>query len=336
MTVARVAIGLLAACALAACQDPARMPPGPDAFGVAVIGDMPYSAQEVQVMDGLIDEIHADRSLALAIHVGDIKAGNEPCTDALLQQRQQQIARIALPLLFTPGDNEWTDCHREPAGRHLPTERLALLRRLFFSGPPSLAPLPAVQIQAASPGFETFVENRLVVFRRVVIATVHVVGSENGLEPWSGIDPADNRAAPRADRLAEFRHREAAALAWIDRAFDVAQEQSARGVLIAWQANPLFERAAGDPQRAGFDAVLARLKARTVAFGKPVLLVHGDFHQYLVDRPLARLAEPPPRAAQFARVQTFGSPRLGWVKVLVDADSPAVFSIEPGGATGKH
>ena len=33
---------------------------------------------------------------------------------------------VADPVVYTPGDNEWTDCHRASAGGYLPTERLAL------------------------------------------------------------------------------------------------------------------------------------------------------------------------------------------------------------------
>src|SRR5690606_35598316 len=36
-------------------------------------------------------------------------------------------------LVYTPGDNEWTDCHRSRAGGFDPLERLAALRSLFFA-----------------------------------------------------------------------------------------------------------------------------------------------------------------------------------------------------------
>ena len=39
------------------------------------------------------------------------------------------------PLVYTPGDNEWTDCHRTNNGSYLPTERLAKLRELFYPAP---------------------------------------------------------------------------------------------------------------------------------------------------------------------------------------------------------
>lgn len=321
---------LAAAMSLAACKAPAPAAPapvptpGPQAFSFAVVGDMPYGAAEVPKMDALIAQVNADPSLAFVIHVGDIKGGSEPCSDELLAQRAQQIRRITVPVVFTPGDNEWTDCHRAAAGRHLPTERLAFLRRLFFADPtrsignPGLALTP----QSAEPGFEAFVENTIWRHRGVLFAAVHVVGSGNGLEPWAGADSSDSMATPRADRIAEVRAREAAALAWIDRAFDRATAERAAAVVLAWQANPVFERAPGHADRAGFDAVIARLQARAIAFGRPVLLVHGDWHEYLLDRPL-------PAAPNVVRVQTFGSPRLHWVKVQAEPGAAVVFRVAP-------
>ncbi|MEU6787396.1 hypothetical protein ABZ912_50105 [Nonomuraea angiospora] len=32
------------------------------------------------------------------------------------------------PFVLTPGDNEWTDCHRTAAGGYAPTERLDAVR----------------------------------------------------------------------------------------------------------------------------------------------------------------------------------------------------------------
>jgi hypothetical protein len=39
------------------------------------------------------------------------------------------------PLVYTPGDNEWTDCHRANNGGYTPTERLDTLREVFFDRP---------------------------------------------------------------------------------------------------------------------------------------------------------------------------------------------------------
>ena len=38
-------------------------------------------------------------------------------------------------VVLTPGDNEWTDCHRVAAGEYQPLERLAKLREVFYPVP---------------------------------------------------------------------------------------------------------------------------------------------------------------------------------------------------------
>lgn len=183
--------------------------------------------------------------------------------------------------------------------------------------------------RVAVAGHEPFVENVLFEHDKVVFATLHVVGSNNNLAPWSGIDAADSAASPRADRKAEFDARQAAAPAWIDRTFDEAWSRQAAGVFLLMQANPGIEHKPDSAQRAGFEPVLAKPKARALAFGLPVVLAHGDFHELLIDMPLVRDAEPAPRVPRFTRIQGFGSPRLHWVKVVVDPRSDAVFRFEP-------
>jgi len=300
------------------------------ALSFALIGDMPYAESQVTGVDAMLADINAEPSIRFVMHAGDIKGGAERCDDALLHARHRQLQKLERALIYTPGDNEWTDCHRANNGSYLPTERLAFLRRLFFANPKMSSGQHPIELipQSASPGFEPFVENALFVRQRVVFATLHVVGSNNNFAPWSGYDSADSAAAPRPDRKAEFESRQAAVLAWIDRAFDEAATRDAAGVFLLMQANPGIEQLAGSPLRVGFEAVLAKLKARSLAFNRPVLLAHGDNHELLVDMPLYRDAEPSPKVAQLTRVQGFGSPRLHWVKVTVDPESKGVFRLE--------
>jgi hypothetical protein len=86
----------------------------------------------------------------------------------------------------------------------------------------------------------------------------------------------------------------------------------------------------------GFEAVLERLKARTVAYGKPVLLAHGDHHELLIDQPWNRDAEPAPKAPRFTRIQGYGSPRIAWVRIVVDPSTAGLFSFEPQWAVESH
>lgn len=324
-----LAVGLASAgCAL----EPRAGAISTGAFSFALIGDMPYGPAEVPRFDRLIDAINADDSVGLVVHVGDIKGGGERCDDALLRERHTQLQRIQAPWVYAIGDNEWTDCHRVSNGSYEPLERLAFLRRLFFGDPSRSGgrlPLVVEPQSSLDPIHPAYVEHALFVHHGVLFATLNVVGSRNDLEPWSGIDPNDSAAVPRPDRQAEFDARQAAALAWIDRAFDEAIRRDVAGVVIVWQANPGIERSAGDPQRVGFEAVLERLKLRTVAYGKPVLLAHGDQHELLIDQPWNRDAEPSPKAPGFTRIQGYGSPRIAWVRIGVDPSTARLFRFDP-------
>lgn len=323
-----------AACAaVSACALAQPVPPMPARGSFALIGDTPYGTAAEPQFDRVIDAINAEPRVRFVLHTGDIKAGSERCDDALLQHRFDQYQRIAKPFVYTPGDNEWTDCHRTNNGGYLPTERLAALRALFFPQPGvTSGGKPArVITQASVPGFETYVENTMWTFGGATMGTVHVVGSNNGYAPWNQIDPSDTYETPRPDRIAEVEGRIAAAVAWIDAIFDRATLDRAPGVLVAMQANPNFELPATDRERLGFNAVLERITARAIAFGKPVVVAHGDSHYFRVDKPL--LAPTPANGMQIlervTRVENFGSQYVHWVEVTVDPRDPNVFRFEP-------
>jgi hypothetical protein len=70
-----------------------------------------------------------------------------------------------------------------------------------------------------------------------------------------------------------------------------------------------------------------------MAFGKPVVLVHGDSHFFRIDKPLSprRVRGKPVTTAleNFTRVETFGTPYHHWVHVTVDPNDPNVFTFGP-------
>ena len=82
-----------------------------------------------------MDRINADRDVRLVAHLGDIKSGSTECSDAYFAQIRGQFDRFVDPLVYTPGDNEWTDCHRVNNGAYDPLERLAAIRDVFFDDP---------------------------------------------------------------------------------------------------------------------------------------------------------------------------------------------------------
>jgi hypothetical protein len=195
----------------------------------------------------------------------------------------------------------------------------------------------AVRTQAREDGtaHAAFVENVMFERQGVLFATLHVVGSRNDLVPWMGVDPRDGVTGLNPDRTAEFDARQTANLAWLDRLFDEARRTGAAGVVVAMQANPRIEQQPGSLERMGFDAVLERLRARAQAFGRPVLLLHGDDHEFFIDQPWYRDKSPEPRLGNVTRVQGYGSPRMHWVKVRVLPGTPEVFHVEPQRVEGN-
>ena len=94
------------------------------------IGDQPYYS--TSDFSALIERINADRRSSFTIHVGDIKNGSTVCSDERFLTVKALFDSFDKPLIYTPGDNEWTDCHRKSNGSYEQRERLAKLRELFF------------------------------------------------------------------------------------------------------------------------------------------------------------------------------------------------------------
>jgi len=292
---------------------------------MAVIGDTPYGTAQLPLFPRLVDDVNRDPKVRRVLHVGDIKNGSSRCSDEYFATIASMLALFRDPVVYTPGDNEWTDCHRVNNGRYHPLERLDAVRDTFFPRPGLTLGQHRrlVQIQADDPDHAVFVENVRWSDSRVTFATVHVVGSNNGLAPWSGLPETP---ALREQRLAEVAARTAAALDWIDEAFDAAGTERALGVVLAMQAD-MWDRAPLD----GFDAIVRRIAERSLAFGRPVLLLEGDSHDFLVDNPLDGVAEPHGvefAVPNFTRLVVEGETVSEWLRLTVDPRDPRLFRWE--------
>jgi hypothetical protein len=313
----RVKRGVLLLFALAPSCDmpaPGLLPPGSFAFGV--FGDGPYRAWETGRFRAVIEDVNAT-GLEWFLHVGDLFW--YPCSDDHLEERLREFDRIRHPVIYTPGDNEWTDCHDRITGGYRPLERLEKLRATFFPEPGmSLGGqrMP-VATQSRDPAWREFVENVRWTKGGFVFATVHMVGSGNATRAFEGRTEADDRESAR---------RTAAAIAWLDSTFAVAREAGAHGVVIAMHGEPDLERAVY--QASGYAAFIGRLRERTVAFDGQVLLIHGDSHIQRVDHPLAYRGSSV-LVPNFTRLETFGSPDIGWVRVVIDSVAGRIVEYEP-------
>jgi len=292
----------LVAASLLLAQCAVLQQPAPDAFAFAVMGDAPYNDAEERVFVDMLDRMGRE-DVAFIVHVGDFKAGsNSRCTDALFLKRKAQFDKSAHPFIFTPGDNDWTDCRRKNNGGDDPVERLGKIREIFFNDGFSLG----ANRMATEAQSKAFPENRLWERGGVVFATINVQGSNNN----RGFDAANDREADARDK---------ANLAWLAAARTRAE--AGKALVVLTQANLWDEDA--PTYRMYVDALIdAGAKLR-----KPVLFVHGDTHQLRIDTPFKT------RDGRFVpnpmRVEVYGSPFVGWVKVDVDTSRPDVFTIEP-------
>ena len=190
----------------------------PSSISFAVIGDVPYGAAQISAFPGWVDRINRQPGLDLAFHVGDIKNGSSPCTDEYNAMIREQFDRFEMPLLYTPGDNEWTDCHRPAAGAYHPLERLQAVRAAFYET--AGVSLGARPIKVGSQADLGFPENQALRIRGVEMATLHVVGSNNDRAPWTGI----GYAAPTAQQLTEESTRMAASIDLVHDTFARARQ----------------------------------------------------------------------------------------------------------------
>jgi hypothetical protein len=281
------------------------------------------------------------------VHDGDLKAGNATggsvtpttCSDALYTQALGYFNALRAPAMFTPGDNDWTDCDRVSNGAYSSRERLDYQRAVLFNTAYSFGQRKLRQeVQTAAlclgvKGFVPCVENRRWTYGGVTYVTLNVQGSCNNL--------CDT--APDPD---EFAKRNTANIAWLRESFRMAAARQSVAVMLISQANPGWDKS--DPTRAplrdpntlaeadvahdGFKDYLLALREEVIAFRKPVAYVHGDSHYHRVDRPL--LDAQGRRLENFTRIETFGNNAgngnndVNWVKVLVDPRSREVFSVQ--------
>ena len=293
---------------------------GPRAFTFIGWGDVPYTIPaDYAKVYRLIAAMNAVKP-AFSIHVGDVKAGNTPCSDEVLQRAFDQMQTVEQPVVYSIGDNEWTDCHRADNGSFDPRERLARVRQMYFSKPGTSLGKTTMTVESQAlknPKFAKFVENQRFVRNNVMFVVPHVVGSNNGFEPTS----------PEA--VTEFFERDAANIAWIKESFALAQSSGMSAVVVAMQANVYdTRRSAGTsiPVSSGFFATIREIAAGARAFTKPVLVMHGDQHTLELESFRDNQWRP---VANALRLQLWGESKVHAMRITVDPDMPGVFSFAP-------
>lgn len=265
------------ACGSVATASAARADDGPYTF--AVIGDIPYGDAALAAFPANVAQISADRRVRFVAHLGDIKSGSSLCSDAYFATIRSDFDAFTKPLVYTPGDNEWTDCHRPNNGGYDPLERLAKVREVFVPAPGRT--LGRTTMKVRSQARAGVPEN--VAFERadVAFAAVHIVGSNNSLLPWTG------RTAPTAEQVAEEKARTAAGIALVEETFRRARKEGDQAVVLMMQAD-MFDPTTPQVDLAfgAFRPVVQTIAAEALRYGRPVYLLNGDSHVFTDDNPL--------------------------------------------------
>jgi hypothetical protein len=353
---------LVVAAALAAVAVAAAASAGnPNTLTLAVYGDSPYldpafaalPHAEFDATPAFIGTINADPSVQEVVHVGDIHSGSEPCTKAYDQSIFGLWTAFRRPLVYTPGDNEWSDCTKvkeEPGSDNdnvvthpdLPLENLALVRQIFFANPGSTLgqhPMQVIsQASAYDPAHPTdaqYVENVTWEQSKTVFVTVNIPGgSNNDIDPWY----AKTHPAPwNPHQAMEMNQRTGADVRWLNAAFRTAEADNAHSVVIIGQAD-MWDTSDASSHQSNYEPIVAAMASNTLAFGKPVVYLNGDSHVYRSDNPLQQDStcytesgactkdawnqHPSYDVPNFHRIVVHGSPfPLEWLKLSIDPRS---------------
>jgi hypothetical protein len=283
----------------------------PNTLTLAVYGDSPYwdttttlpKNAEFLATPAFISTINADPSIQEVIHVGDIHSGSEPCTAAYDQSVFNAWTAFTQTLIYTPGDNEWSDCTKlkeEPGSDNdnvathpdLPLDNLNLVRQIFFAHPgwtlgqhPMQVVSQANAYDPAHPADAEYVENVMWEQSKTVFMTLNIPGgSNNDIDPWYA---KTHTAEWNPDQRAEMNRRTAADVRWLNAAFAQANADNAHSVVIIGQSD-MWDTgdALGAAHQTNYEPIIRAMADDTTAYGKPVLYLNGDSHVYRSDNPL--------------------------------------------------
>ena len=261
---------------------------GPLTF--AVYGDSPYATVdadyakspplygsdtlELDASPAFIKAINKDARVKLVLFAGDIHNGHQPCTLAYDQSIYNLWTQFRDPLIYTPGDNEWTDCNKSGEGGNQqnggsyvnyangnPVANLGLVRQLFFANPGQALggdhKTVVSQAQSFDPNHPTdaeYVENVMWEQANVLFVSVNIPGgSNNDADPWYKVSP------PTGEQLQEEQQRTAADIRWLDAAFAAASADHVGGVVILTQADmwDIDGNSAGTAHLNNYDSIIA-------------------------------------------------------------------------------
>ena len=325
-------------------------------FGDAPYGTSPTDTTQFDASPAFIASINDDPKVDLVLNVGDIHSGKQYCTEAYDRAVYELWKGFKDPLIYTPGDNEWSDCHKVAEGGGAynsttqvidyvldasgdpvdyaagdPLANLELVRSIFFAEPgvslggrKKRVLSQAVVRDSCHQTDRDYVENVIWEESNVLFVAINLPGgSNNDQDVWYGEPSAS------AEQTAEVEARTGADLRWLDKAFELATRTKAVGVVILAQAD-MWDPEKGADHQAGYEPFVQSVASHTLAFGKPVLMLNGDSHDYLSHNPLAAsdalaYVHPGYDVPNFHRIVVHGSTLpFEWLRLTIDPRAHAL------------
>jgi hypothetical protein len=242
-------LAILNACSMAGEQA--------DQLVFSAMGCGPYSGDDFKAIRHYVSEENRQKGSEFLIHLGDINSGDMARQGKLTEAHYLSIKKLLtrgnqIPTYIIPGDNEWNDRPDPETGWRHWTAHLGSLEKNYTVK-------WNTDRQKARPENFTFIKSG------VLFIGINLVGGRiHDRKEW-------------ARRFGENND-------WIETQF-IKHRKTVQVAVVCCHANPI-RMVKGKPQaRPPFAPFCDRFAKLGAAFGKPVLFLHADGHQWIVDQP---------------------------------------------------
>ncbi|MCM4171875.1 hypothetical protein DHD32_10310 [Arenibacter sp. TNZ] len=216
------------------------------ATSFTAIGDVPYNEEQRQGLINIISKHNNTNTSEFVIHVGDIKPGAVNCDEEVYIDVAEILKTFKVPTFIVLGDNEYNDCEN-------PEQGLQYWNKHFLHFNENWSFDPQVTYQTERPENFSWIENK------VLFMGINLVGSQvhDSIE-WT-------------ERLTQNG-------LWIKTLLE-KQKNNVNAMVVFAHAN-IVE---AGPDK--FKPFTDLFRAASLSFGKPVLMVQGDGHFWIKDKP---------------------------------------------------
>ncbi len=245
------------------------------------IGDVPYNDAQRQGLLKIIAKHNASDASDFVVHLGDIKPGSGNCDEAVYQDVQGILREFNVPTFIVLGDNEYNDCE-------IPEQGLAYWNEYFLHFNENWKFEPVVSYQ------EERTENFSWIKNNVLFIGINRVGSQVH-------DPVEWQI-----RLTQNGQ-------WVKKLLE-EQKNKVKAMVLFGHANMVE---AGSERFKPFTDLFV---SAARSFGKPVLMVQGDGHFWIKDKPWS--------AQNITRLQIDGRDTAVKITVNTNLEYPFLYDRE--------